>query len=116
MKVEELPVYQKSFELLLHIMSCTKNFQREFKFLLGDRINKEMFDLMDFIYKANVSFKKEIRKEKIMTAIEKLKLLELKFRLSKELQLVSIKQYSSFILLSDEIGKQLYGWKKSCGF
>lgn len=109
MKVEELPVYRLTHEFILNIVSMVKNFPKDYKFSLGERLKDECFDLVLQIYKANNSFSSQKRKQFIEEGLEKLKTIEMIVRLSKDLQLISVKQYSKSTEISENIGKQLWG-------
>ena len=113
MKVEDLPVYRQTHEFIVQIISLTTNFSKDYKFSLGERLKDECFELTLQIYRANSSFSSQKRKQYIEDGIERLKTIEMIIRLSKDLQLISVKQYSNSIEISENIGKQLWGWKKS---
>jgi len=42
---ENLPVYKAGYELLVEIFRFTKNFSREYKFTLGERLKNETLDM-----------------------------------------------------------------------
>ena len=42
MKAEELPVYRLTYDLIIHIVTCTKNFPKDYKYSLGDRLKLEI--------------------------------------------------------------------------
>jgi hypothetical protein len=53
---KHLPIYKTTYELLTLVTRKTKDFPRDFKYSLGDKIRGECIDLVVLIYKAN-SFK-----------------------------------------------------------
>ena len=52
-KYDELPVYKASYDLLLEIFRFTKEFNREFKYTVGESLKKETLELITLIYRAN---------------------------------------------------------------
>lgn len=52
-KYDELPVYKASYDLLLEIFRFTKEFNREFKYTVGESLKRETLDLITLIYRAN---------------------------------------------------------------
>jgi hypothetical protein len=50
---KHLPIYKTTYELLEKVTRKTKDFPRDFKYSLGDKIRNECIELVVFIYKAN---------------------------------------------------------------
>jgi hypothetical protein len=48
-----LPVYKVSYDFLLDLFKFTKNFDREYKYTLGEDLKKETTAMMVNIYRAN---------------------------------------------------------------
>lgn len=83
---------------------------RNFKASLGGKLCEECVDLTVLIFRANVSFNKAPLIEMMR---ERIQVIELQLRLSQDLRLISTKQYSKAIELTDNIGRQSTGWLKS---
>jgi hypothetical protein len=64
-KYDELPVYKASYDLLLEIFRFTKEFNREFKYTVGESLKNETLELITLIYRAN---SKEEKRETIQLA------------------------------------------------
>jgi len=107
---DNLPVYKASYDLLLLVFNLVKEFKREYKYTLWDSIKKEIINLISNIYKANSKIDK---KRNISLSREKIELLRLYFRLSKDLKILSLNKYIEINLLLESISKQLYAWEKS---
>ncbi|MBK9328437.1 MAG: four helix bundle protein [Sphingobacteriales bacterium] len=106
----ELPVYKASYDLLLGIFQFTKNFNKEYKYTVGESLKKETTELIITIYKTNATKEKEIWLNKAKEHVEVIRLL---IRLMKDLKQISIK---AFVQINDQIenvSKQLNGWQKS---
>ncbi len=55
----ELPVYKASYDLLLEIFKFTKNFSKEYKYTIGEKLKNETTDLITSIYRANSNYQKK---------------------------------------------------------
>jgi hypothetical protein len=44
----ELPVYKATYDLLLGIFRFTKDFGKEYKYIVGERLKKETIELLTF--------------------------------------------------------------------
>lgn len=113
MKTEDLPVYRLAYDLTVHVVTCTKNFPKDYKYGLGDKLKNECFVAVVLIFRANSAYIGQNRLKAIADCLERIKTVEMILRLSKDLQLISVKQYSNAIELTHQIGKQLWGWYKA---
>jgi hypothetical protein len=48
-----LPIYKQTYDILLRTMTATKEFPREYKYTLGQKIKDELVELVVMIYRAN---------------------------------------------------------------
>ena len=108
---QHLPIYKVTYELLLQITRITKEFPRDYKHSLAAKLREEAVDLVVFIYKAN-SIRAD-RARNVCAILERLQVIELLVRLCKDLRLMSIKQFSETVALTDSLGRQAQGWLKS---
>lgn len=82
-----------------------KNFPKEYKYTLGELMQKEMIMLITHIYKANgTTFN---RSEHIVVAKEKLEGIRLYLRISKDMKLIPLNTYVEFSVSLEDISKQL---------
>lgn len=105
-----LPIYKATYDLLKVCTLTIKNFPRDFKFSLGDKLRNEIVELVVKIYKANSSKNKIEHLDDIIERIQAIKLL---IRLSKDLHLLNVKRFSEISELIESISKQTQGWKNS---
>ena len=49
----ELPVYKATYDLLLEMFVFTKDFNKEYKYTVGESLKKETIELITLIYRAN---------------------------------------------------------------
>lgn len=73
-KYDELPVYKASYDLLLEIFRFTKEFNREFKYTVGESLKKETLELITLIYRAN---SKTDKREILQSAREQIEVIRL---------------------------------------
>ena len=87
----------------------TKDFPRDFKYSLGDKIRTECIELVVFIYKANSSVN---RQQFLAQILERIQAIELMLRLSKDLRLINVDSFSETVVLTDSLARQTQGWLK----
>lgn len=107
---KHLPIYRLTYELLHRIAVVTKGFPRDYKYTLGQKIKDESIEMVVLIYRANSSDEKTLV---IDLLLERLQVVELLVRLSHDLRIMSTKHYASIIEMTESLGKQAQGWKKS---
>jgi hypothetical protein len=107
-KNQNLPIYKATYDLMLNLMNYVKNMEKGYKQLIGNKLLEECSESILMIYKANYARGKE-RVNCINLLKNKLEVLQLLIRLSKDLRLISIKQFSNLIEIQDSINKQING-------
>lgn len=105
-----LPVYKASYDLVLEMFKVIKDFNREYKYTLGESIKKEAIEMITDIYRANSSFSKESH---IKKAREKIETIRIFFRLAKDLRQVGLKRFVDINEKIENISKQLTAWERS---
>ncbi len=109
---KHLPIYKGTYDLLLRIMIATKDFPREYKYTLGQKLKDEVIDLVLYIYRANST---EDRAPYIAAILERLQLIEVMLRLSHDLRVLSRGHYAGLAEMTDSLARQAQGWQKSLG-
>ncbi len=56
---EHLPIYKQTYDILLRTLTATKDFPREYKYTLGQKIKDELIEIVVLIYRANSARNKE---------------------------------------------------------
>ena len=102
-----LPVYKQSYDLLLEIFLLTKDFNREYKYTIGEELKKETIAMIVNIYRANSS---ENRVGYIASARENIEVVRLLVRLLKDLKQISVAKIAKINLAIEELSKQLTAW------
>lgn len=106
-----LPLYRTTYNLLLELMHVTKDFSREFKFSLGEKIQGAAVDMLIGIYKANNARDKT---DFIKNILELVQIVGVYVRISHDLKLISEAKYLHFTQELASVSKQAHGWLQSC--
>ena len=102
-----LQLYRTSYNLLLEVMHVTKNFPREFKYSLGEKIQNAIVELLICIYKANSA---RDRAGFILQIIEYAQFLGVYFRISFDLKIITEIKYTHFTQELASVSKQAQDW------
>lgn len=87
----ELPIYRQTYELLSMAIDVTRNIPRDFKRLIGEKVREECVEMMVLIFRANVAIHKTPH---IQELLERLQVVELMLRMSRDKRFISTKQYA----------------------
>lgn len=105
-----LPIYKAAYTLFDLITDLAKNMPRDFKQSIGGKLRDELVEIMVLIFRANTAREKSTHLE---TLIERLQVTELLLRLSRDKRLISTGQYAKTVELTQSIGRQAGGWRRS---
>jgi hypothetical protein len=96
------------------IWSCnhTGQFPRNHRFVLGERIERNPYDLLETLIRAKYTRQ---RQELLEQANLLLEILRFQMRLAKDLQCLKVDSYGFVAKAIDEIGKLVGGWLRSSG-
>jgi hypothetical protein len=89
-KSEELVVITKTYDLILWSCNHTSRFPRQHRFVLGERLERNLYDLLETLIQAKYS---RDRKALLEAANLKLEILRFQVRLSKDLQCLKTNSY-----------------------
>jgi hypothetical protein len=106
---KEIDALTKTYDLLLWVIPQLEKFPRSQKFLLGDRIEVLMLDILDGLIEAAYTRSKESLLRQANLRLEKLRYL---FRLSHDLKYLSTRKYEFVSKAMNEIGVSIGGWLK----
>ena len=108
---QHLPIYKTTYELLGAVTRLTAGFPKAYKYSLGEKIRGEVVEMIVYIFKANSS--RAERAEHAGIVLERVQVVELLLRLSRDMRAITIKQFSETVALTDSLGRQAQGWIKS---
>lgn len=109
-RYQHLPIYKTGYELLGQVVRATKEFPREHKFTLGQRLRDEVIDVLVLVYRAN----SQKDKVAVLTEIlERVLVIELMIRLCHDQRILARKNYAGLAEITESLARQTEGWKKS---
>jgi hypothetical protein len=106
-KQEELPIIQKTYDLILWYVPVINRLPRDFKFTLGERVTTGLFDLLDGLIEARYTTKKLSRLEAINTSLDRLRF---QTRLLCDFKLIDARRYAHASKLINAVGTDLGSW------
>lgn len=109
---KELEVITKTYDLILWSCHHTGRFPRNHRFVLGERIEQRLYDLLETLIKAKYTRE---RRGLLQGANLSLEILRFQWRLAKDLQCLRVSSYGFVSKAIDEIGSMIGGWLRSVG-
>lgn len=106
---KEVDAVTKLYDFILWVIPKIDKFPRSQKFVLGDRIENLLLDILELLIDAAYSRKKEPLLRSANLKLEKLRYL---MRLSKDLKLLNMKGYEFSARAIEGIGTSIGGWLK----
>ena len=106
---QELPIIQKTYDLVKWYVPILNKLPREHKFLLGDRIATGLYDLLEGLILARYSSNK-LPQLKALNG--RLDLLRHQTRLLLDFELMSTQRYKYVNQLINGVGQELGGWMR----
>jgi hypothetical protein len=106
----ELTVITKTYDLILWSCNHTSRFPRTYRFVLGERIDRGLLDLLQTLIQAKY---KRDRRAQLENANLALEVLRFQMRLAKDLQCLKAQSYIFAAKAIDEIGRLVGGWLRS---
>ncbi len=107
---EVFPLYLDAYHLTQDIFRLTVKFSRDYKFVLGNRLNDATIDLCLCISKAIRARNKMIYLEEILNQLDRIKL---ELRLCADFNLFSHAQQADLAVCFEKITTQTLTWLKS---
>lgn len=109
---QELIVITKTYDLILWACNHTSRFPRNHRFVLGERVERNLYDLLELLIQAKY---RRQRQPLLADANLKLEVLRFQMRLAKDLQCLKPNSYGFAAKAIDEIGRLVGGWLRSKG-
>jgi hypothetical protein len=107
--MSELPIIQKTYDLIKWYVPILNRLPRDHKFMLGDRIITTLYDLLEGLIRARYSANKLPQLETLNSQLD---LLRHQTRLLLDFQLIATQRYEYAGQLLNGIGTDLGGWIK----
>jgi hypothetical protein len=103
----ELPIVQKTYDLIKWYVPILNRLPRNHKFALGDRMVAALYDLLEGFVKARYARYKPTILEPLSGKID---ILQYQTRLLLDFNQIELNRYEYASGLLDELGRQLTGW------
>ncbi len=107
---DNLPVYKASYDLLVEIFQFVKNFNKEYKYTVGEKLKNETLEMIMNIFRAN---SRQQKKELLQTARENIEVIRVLLRLTKDLKQIDLRKFVMINEKIENVSKQLAGWQKA---
>ncbi|MEB3826031.1 diversity-generating retroelement protein Avd [Phormidium sp. CCY1219] len=107
--MSELPIIQKTYDLIRWYVPILNRLPRNHKFTLGDRITTGLYDILEGLILARYATEKLSRLEQLNS---KLDILRYQTRLLFDFDLISANRYEYAGKSINDIGGDLGGWIK----
>ncbi|NJR21619.1 MAG: diversity-generating retroelement protein Avd [Richelia sp. CSU_2_1] len=105
--MNELPIVQKTYDLIKWYVPILSRLPRSHKFTLGDRAIGNLYDILEGLILARYA-REKLGKLEILNG--KIDILRHQTRLLLEFNLISTDRYEYAAKLVNDIGSQLGGW------
>src|SRR4029077_10203383 len=101
-KDQELTIITKTYDLILWSCQHTSRFPRNHRFVLGERIERNLYGLLETLIQAKYT---KDRRRLLEGANLALEVLRFQLRLAKDLQCLKVESYGFAAKAIDEIGR-----------
>jgi hypothetical protein len=107
--MEELPIIQKTYDLIKWYVPILNRLPKDHKFILGDRMIKELYEILEGLIVARYAKQKLIKLESLNSQLD---IIRYQTRLLLDFQLIPIHRYEYAGKAINDIGMELGGWIK----
>lgn len=105
----ELTIIQNCYDLIIWFVPLINRLPRQYKFVLGDRIQQNLFEMLDELIAAKFESSKIVRLAGINV---KLDVLRFQTRMLVDFDLIDGRKFTFVSSRINEIGVELGGWIK----
>jgi hypothetical protein len=107
---DHLIIFQKLYDLYLYTHKSVTKFPKCQRFLISNKLLESNLEMLRLTIVANSKSDRREEQEQISVILD---IFRIHVRLSKDLNLLSIKKYTHFMELINEIGRLLTAWQNS---
>lgn len=108
--MQELPVIQKTYDLIRWYIPILNRLPKMHRFGLGERMVTALYDLLEGLIQARYTQKNKVARLENLNS--QLDVLRYQTRLLHDFELISTKRYDYAGQMLREIGQELGGWIK----
>jgi hypothetical protein len=110
--MNESPIFSRTYDLLLWLLPQAIKFPRAYRFTLAERVQRRALEFQETLIAAGLRRGPE-RAARLQQADIQLAQLRQTLRLSRDLNLLTLRQYEHAAALLTDIGRLLGGWQKT---
>jgi len=100
----------KAYDLVREMTRRVGKFPRESRFILGDRILNNVYDVLELLIEAKYTKEKRLLLDRANLKLEQMRY---QVRLAHDERWMSTHQYEVAARLVDEVGRLVGGWRKA---
>ena len=105
----DLPVYKTGYELYLNFVKVRRTLPREERYTLGQELDRAMVELLVMVQRINSTREKiPLIARARQLAVE----IQVRIRVLRDVQALSIKAFTGLFDLSESVSKQLASWQR----
>lgn len=108
----ELAVITRTYDLVLWSCHHIARFPRSYRFTLGERLERRLYDVLENLLEAKYSRERAALLRRVNLDRE---LLRFQFRLARELKCLALDSYGYAARTVNEVGQMVGGWLKASG-
>ena len=108
--MKELPIIQKTYDLVKWYIPILNRLPRNHRFALGERIVNNLYDLLEGLIQARYAKKDKLTRLQALNT--RLDILRYQTRLLFDFQLISTQRYQYINQQLNDVGIELGGWIK----
>jgi hypothetical protein len=109
-RAEELVAITKAYDLVRELTQRVGKFPRDYRFLLGDRILTNGYEVLDLLIEAKYTRNKVPLLDRVNIRLEQIRF---QVRLAHDEKLMSTHQYEAAARSVNEVGRLVGGWRRS---
>lgn len=110
--MQQSPIFSKTYDLLTWLVPATTKFPREHRFVMAHKVQETALQFQEHLIEAGL-YRGKARERSLARADVVLTKLRFYIRLSKDLHLLTPRQYKHVAQMVAEVGRLLGGWRKS---
>lgn len=105
-----LIIFQKLYDLYLYTHKVVAKFPKSQRFLISNKLLESNSEMLRLTIVANSKIDRKEEQKQISVLLD---IFRINVRLSKDLNMLSVKRYVHFMELINEIGRLLTAWQNS---
>ena len=110
--MQQSPIFTKTYDLLMWLLPATTKFPREHRFVMARAVQETALRFQERLIEAGLGGDRT-RQHALAQADVELDKLRFYLRLSRDMSLITPRQYQHVAEITTEVGRLLGGWRQS---